>query len=240
MVKTAPTSYTPGFHGKTYSSHLQLLHPDTHLSFLTHEVFATPTDPQVLATIMTQLSLKAGLKAWGDKASQAVHSEMTQLHFKDTFLPKHWKDLNESQRKTILESHMFLKEKRDDMIKGRTVAGGNKNRDYISEEDATSPTVATEAVLLTCIIDAEEGRDASVVDISNTFIQTKIEDEVNMAIIKLRGILVDMLVDIAPNIYSPFVTNPKGHENNALFNTRMQSMGLWWQAYYSTRSPPRA
>jgi hypothetical protein len=68
-VKTAPTSYTPGFYGKAYSSHLQLLHPDTHLSFLTHEVFATPTDPQVLATIMTQLSLKAGLKAWGDKAS---------------------------------------------------------------------------------------------------------------------------------------------------------------------------
>jgi hypothetical protein len=85
-AKTAPTSYTPGFHGKPYSFHLQLLHPDTHLSFLTHEVFATPTDPQVLATIMTQLSLKVGLKAWGDKASQAVHSEMKQLHFRDTFL----------------------------------------------------------------------------------------------------------------------------------------------------------
>jgi hypothetical protein len=110
-AKTAPISYTPGFHGKTYSSHLQLPHPDTHSSILTHEVFATPTDPQVLATIMTQPSLKAGLKARGDKASQAVHSEMKQLHFRDTFLPKHWKDLNETQRKTILESHMFLKEK---------------------------------------------------------------------------------------------------------------------------------
>jgi hypothetical protein len=52
----------------------------------------------------------------------------------------------------------------------------------------------------------------AVVDIPNAFIQTKIEDEVDMAIIKLRGILVDMLVDIAPNINSPFVTNPKGHE----------------------------
>jgi hypothetical protein len=58
---------------------------------------------------MTQLSLKAGLKAWSDKASQAVHSEMKQLHFRDTFLPKHWMDLNETQRKTILESHMFPK-----------------------------------------------------------------------------------------------------------------------------------
>jgi hypothetical protein len=49
---------------------------------------------------------------------------------------------------------MFLKEKRDGKIKGRTVAGGNKQRDFISKEDASSPTVATEAVLLTSIINA--------------------------------------------------------------------------------------
>jgi hypothetical protein len=72
----------------------------------------------------------------------------------------------------VLESHMFLKEKRDGSLKGRTVAGGNKQRDYISKEDASSPTVATEAVLLSCIIDAEEGRDVAVIDIPNAFIQT--------------------------------------------------------------------
>jgi hypothetical protein len=52
------------------------------------------------------------------------------------------------------------------------VAGGNKQRDYISKEDASSPTVATEAVLLSCIIDAKEGRDVAVIDIPNAFIQT--------------------------------------------------------------------
>jgi hypothetical protein len=67
---------------------------------------------------------------------------------------------------------MFLKEKRDGSLKGRTVAGGNNQRDYISKEDASSPTVATEAVLLSCIIDAEEGRDVAVIDIPNAFIQT--------------------------------------------------------------------
>jgi hypothetical protein len=30
---------------------------------------------------------------------------------------------------------MFLKQKRDGKIKGRTVAGGNKQCDYISKED---------------------------------------------------------------------------------------------------------
>jgi hypothetical protein len=96
---------------------------------------------------------------------------------------------------------MFLKEKHSGKIKGQTVAGGNKQRDYISKEDATSPTVAMESVLLTCIINAEEGRDVAVVDIPNVFIQTCIEDKKDMAIIKIRGILVDILEEIAPDVY---------------------------------------
>jgi hypothetical protein len=130
------------------------------------------SDPDVVAHIMTQLSLKRGLKQWGDKAYAVVTSEMKQLHFRNTFKPKHWSELSKIQCQMVLESHMFLKEKRDGSLKGRTVAGGNKQRDYISKEDASSPTVATEAVLLLCIIDAKEGRDVTVIDIPNAFIQT--------------------------------------------------------------------
>jgi hypothetical protein len=70
-------------------------------------------------------------------------------------------------------------------IKERTVAGGNKQRDYISKEDASSPTVATESVLLSCIIDAEEHRDVTVVDIPNAFVQTCVENKKDMAFIKV-------------------------------------------------------
>jgi hypothetical protein len=79
---------------------------------------------------------------------------MKQLHLRNMFKPKHWCDLSQVQRQMVFESYMFLKQKRDGKIKGRTVTGGNKQRDYISKEDASSPTVATEAVLLSCIIDA--------------------------------------------------------------------------------------
>ena len=115
------------------------------------------------------------------------------------------------QRQTVLESHMFIKEKRDGEIEGRAVAGGNKQRDYISKEDASSPTVATEAVLLSCIIDAEEERDVAVIDIPNAFIQTRVEDEKDMAFINICGVLVDILVEIAPDVYKLHVTtNKKG------------------------------
>jgi hypothetical protein len=37
-------------------------------------------EPDVVAAIMTQLSLKAGLKEWRDKAFMAAQSEMKKLH----------------------------------------------------------------------------------------------------------------------------------------------------------------
>jgi hypothetical protein len=128
--------------------------------------------PDVVAAIMKQLSLKAALKEWGEEAFTAAQYEMKQLHFRNTFKPKHWRELSQVQRQTVLESHMFLKQKRNGKIKGRTVACGNKQRDYISKEDASSPMVATESVLLSCIIDAEEEQGVAVVDIPNAFVQT--------------------------------------------------------------------
>jgi hypothetical protein len=90
---------------------------------------------------------------------------MNKLHFRNKFKPKHWRELIQVKRQTVLES-------REGNIKGRTVVGGNKQRYYISKEDASSPTVATESVLLLCIIDAKEERDVAVVDIPNAFVQT--------------------------------------------------------------------
>jgi hypothetical protein len=188
------------------------------------------SDPDVVAMVMTQLSLKAGLKAWGHKAHNAARNEMKQLHMRDTFKPMHWRDLLHTQRHMVIESHMFLKEKRDGKTKGRTVASGNKQCGCISKEDSSSPTLATESVLLTCIIDAEEGRDFAFIDIPNAFVQTRVEDEKDMAFIKIRGVLV-ILVEIAPDVYQPYVTKDrKGVEQllvqcqNALYGTMVASL----------------
>jgi hypothetical protein len=115
----------------------------------------------------------------------------------------------------VLESHMFLKEKRDGSLKGRTVAGGNKQRDYISKEDASSPTVATEAVLLSCIIDAKEGRDVAVIDIPNAFIQT------------------------LPTSTSPTSRLIRKGQNNYWYSARMPYMVQWLQAYCTIANSPR-
>jgi hypothetical protein len=128
--------YTPILSGSKYSYAVTklesqgVLNPDSHM-FVQDDFYQA--DPDVVAAIMTQLSLKAGLTEWGEEAFMAAESEMKQLHFRNTFKPKHWRELSQVQRQTVLESHMFLKQKRDGKIKVRTMAGGNNQRDYISK-----------------------------------------------------------------------------------------------------------
>ena len=104
------------------------------------------------------------MNRWKGKRKAADKSETKQLHFIYTLKPKHYRGINEDKKKSILEYQMFLKEKKDVTIKGRTVAGGNKQRDFITKKDSSSPTVSTESVILSCIIDSEEKRDVAVID----------------------------------------------------------------------------
>ena len=80
---------------------------------------------QVLHYSMTQLSIKACMRQWGDKGQNAVSKELSQLHMRDAFEPSNPKNLNKQEYYQVLESHVFLKEKRNKSIKGRMVAGGD-------------------------------------------------------------------------------------------------------------------
>ena len=92
---------------------------------------------------------------------------------------------------------MFLKQKRDETIKGRMVAGGNKQRGTIDKEDAASPTAALESVLLTSTVDDEEEKDVAVIDIFNAFIQTRIKNDEDKVILRLRRKLANLLIKTA-------------------------------------------
>ncbi len=70
------------------------------------------------------------------------------------------------------------------------MVGGNKQRDYITKEDVSTPTVSAEALMLTCVIDAVEGRDMAVINVPNAFVQTVVEDEEHRVIIHIREPLV--------------------------------------------------
>ena len=135
-----------------------------------------------------------------------MSKELQQLHFRDTSEPVNHKTLTKTEYDKVLESHLFLKQKRDDSIKGRLVAGGNKQRGTINKEDAASPTAALDSILLTATIDAKEGRDVAIIDIPNAFVETRIEDDNNIVIMRLRGKLAKLMAATAPEINPKHVT----------------------------------
>jgi len=199
-VRKTPKNYIPSMQGNKYEIALAQINSVNLMSKGEHR------RADVVGMVMAQVSLKAALKKWGKESEESVGKEMKQLHWQNSFKPMHWKTLTPEQRKQVLESHIFVERKRDGVLKARTVAGGNKQRGYILKEDASSPTVSNEAVMLTCVIDADENRDVAIVDIPNAFVQTVVEDEKDRAFIRIRGQLVDILMSIAPDVYGEYVT----------------------------------
>ncbi len=105
--------------------------------------------------------------------------------------------------------YIFVEKKQDGKIKARKVVGGNKQQDYITKKDVSSPTVSAEAVMLTCVIDALKDRDIVVIYIPNAFVQTVIKDEEHCVVVCIKGPLLDILLSIAPDIYGPYVSTNK-------------------------------
>ena len=196
------TRFEPSFTGKKYAdttattTHKTTIHPDTRMSLNEGQAW-----DHVLHYTMTQLSMKAGLKRWGNKGKKAVLKELLQLHMQDTFRPINSKTLSKTEYDKVLEPHLFLKQKRDQSIKGRMVAGSNKQRGHIDKTDATSPTAVLESVLLTSTTDAKEGRDVAIIDIPNAFVTIRIENKKDIVIVRLRGKLAELMVATAPEIY---------------------------------------
>lgn len=64
-----------------------------------------------------------------------------------------------------MESLIFLVEKRDGKVKARFCANRSTQCEYMDREEAASPIVMTESILITLVINA--------CDIPNAFVQTE-------------------------------------------------------------------
>ena len=181
-------------------------------------------------TVLTQYTLKKGLQVFGPPGIEAVYKEMQQLHARKVGEPRDASKLSPKQKKNALGYLMFLKQKRTGQIKGRGCADGRKQRLHTPKDDASSPTVATESVLLSCVIDAKEGRDVTTVDIPGAFMQGDQDETVHM---RLEGTLAELLTKCDPKLYRKYVVT----ENNkpvlyvelikALYGTLRAALIFW-------------
>ena len=70
-----------------------------------------------------------------------------------------------------------------------------------------SPTVSTEGLMLSCVIDAMESREVATADIPGAFLQTDYDKgDIH---IKLEGAMATLLEEIDPEYYKDFIFTDK-------------------------------
>ena len=152
-------------------------------------------------------SLRNGILKYGNKGKQAIIKQLTQLHHRRVFKPIYLSGLTQIERDKAMNSLIFLTEKRDGTIKARACANGSTQRPCIDKHDATSPTVTTETLMITAVIDAKQNRDVITLDDTlNAFVQTPVSKSEEKVIMRITGLLVDYLVNLFPTKYEDYVT----------------------------------
>jgi len=163
-------------------------------------------------SFMQQFYGKQGLKKFGLDGKKACFKEFRQMMDRVCYTPILPKDMTAEEKRKSAEGILILAEKRCGTVKGRLVFNGKQTRDWISDEAKSSPTASQEGILLTATIDAKEGRDVMTADVPNAFIQASIDadDGDDKIIMKLTGVIVDLLVEMAPEVYKDFVVMENG------------------------------
>ena len=179
---------------------------------------------------LTQYNLKKGLERFGQPAADTVYKEMKQLHDRKTIRPCYVYKLTKLEKRKALAYLMFIKEKRCGTIKGRGCADGRKQRLYKTKAETSSPTVRTESLLLSCVIDVKERRQVITADIPGAFMQVDIDEVVH---VRLDGALVELLTKVDPKLYTKFVCTERGKPviyvvlEKAVYGTLSASLLFW-------------
>jgi hypothetical protein len=186
--------------------------------------------PELEAIALTQYSLKRGLKEFGNDGLVALGKEVQQLYTRKVSKPVDGNDLTKDQKRASLRYLMFLTKKRCGRIKARGCADSRKQRETTSKADASAPTVSIEAVMLSAVIDATEGRDVATVDIPGAFMQADIDEIVH---VKFEGEIAEMLVKLDPKLYRKYVRDENGKTVlyvellKALYGTLKAALLFW-------------
>ena len=118
-----------------------------------------------------------------------------------------------------MESLIFLVQRISSKIKARAVANVSTQRAYTDRDKETSTTAASDAIIITGVIESKQYRDVMINYIPNAFVQTPVpQDEGDeIIIIKIWVALTEVLCDISPEIYDLYVRFDKKNGEKILY-----------------------
>jgi hypothetical protein len=209
------------------------------LHLMTHGAIIKPSIEQLKpltdntgmeAITMTQYSMKQGLKQFRQRGVDALITELRQLDTRKVLDPVHARLLSKEDKRKTLNYLMFLKENCTGIIKGRGCADGRKQQSLIIKENASSPTLSLESLLLTCVIDAMERRYVATTDIPGAFMHADMDELVH---VRFEGTLAELLVHINTSLNRKYVLIERGSPvlyaklAKALYGTLRAALLFW-------------
>jgi len=128
-----------------------------------------------------KLTIRQGIKKLGYAAITSVVKEIMQLVDMDTFEGVEVSKLSEKERKLIIPSSTFLKDKYTAegeflKLKARLVAGGHM-QDRTVYDNGASPTASTTSIFMIAGVAASEHRAVASIDFPGAFLNSKMLDD---------------------------------------------------------------
>jgi len=181
---------------------------------------------------MMQMNVKTGIKKFGKKGNDAVSKGLQQLHDRKAMMPMQKEGLTMEDRQKALRYLMFIKEKRDWAVKARGCVDGRPQWQYTDKEDASSPTVSLEAMMMSCCIDAKDGQYMAVTGTLGGFLQSDMNECVHMI---MEGMIAEHVAKLELAIYRKYIWHDKKGKpmlymklEKALYGM-LQAALLFWQ-----------
>jgi hypothetical protein len=156
------------------------------------------------------ISIKRATKIYGQIASDTLVEEVKNLEKYNTFSPISYHTLTQAQKRGIIRSSAFIKEKffpdgRFERLKARIVAGGD-GQDRSLYDDLYSPTISTEALFILASIAAKEGRTVITADIGSAYLNAVMPSNI-LVFARLEQAVAATFVQLFPEKYKPFVNS---------------------------------
>lgn len=180
-----------------------------------------------------KISVRAALRERGEEARTVILAELQQMVDKKVWHGIHLRNLTSEQRRAIIRSSMFLRDKflasgAFEKYKARLVAGGDQ-QDHDLYENLSSPTAATTSVFTIAAIAAAEGRHVMTMDIGGAFLNADITATGVKVHMRLDKLMTELLVKISPE-HAQFV-EPSGCSvvelDKALYGC-IEAAALWF------------
>jgi hypothetical protein len=133
------------------------------------------------------ITVRKAMKEMREAATEAIKSELTSMITKDVLHPVDYDKLTPSQKKLVLYSHMFLKDKyfpdgSFEKLKARLVGGGDfQDRDNLVT-DPSSPTVDFLTVQIILNLTCKQKLKTAVLDIKTAYLNADLDEEIYIAI----------------------------------------------------------